>query len=61
MKKSIAGLSVQLGSCVSKARVHVSKVPDVRAIMGLQDVRADYVFNACKTYVHVATVQHRPC
>jgi hypothetical protein len=48
MKKSLAGLSVQQGTPVSNARAHVSKAPDVRAIMGLQDVRVDTADNACK-------------
>jgi hypothetical protein len=38
IKKSLAGLPVQLDSYISNAHVHVSKAPDVRAIMGLQDM-----------------------
>jgi hypothetical protein len=38
-----------LGKHVPNAHVHVSKVSDVRAIMGLQDVRAGSAFNARKT------------
>jgi hypothetical protein len=38
IKKSLVGLPVQLGSYVPNARTHVSKTPDVWAIMGLQDV-----------------------
>jgi hypothetical protein len=49
-KKKLAGLFMQLGS-------HVSKAPDVIAIMGLQDVWAGGVINTCKTCGHVATVQ----
>jgi hypothetical protein len=47
--KKLDGLPMQLGSCVSKAHTHVSKAPDVRAIMGMQDVRVGCIFNACKT------------
>jgi hypothetical protein len=49
IKKSLAGLPVQLGINVPNACSHVSKVPDIRAIMGLQDIRAYNIFNACKT------------
>jgi hypothetical protein len=45
-----------LGLRVYKACTHVSKVPDVRASIGLQDVRAGNAFNACKTYKHASTV-----
>jgi hypothetical protein len=34
-KENLAGLSVQLGTHVLNARAHVSKAPDVRAIIGL--------------------------
>jgi hypothetical protein len=40
IKKSLAGLPVQLGSHVPIAHTHVSKAPNVRASMGLQGVRA---------------------
>jgi hypothetical protein len=40
---------VQLG-------MHVFMVPDVRAMMGLQDVRAGYAVNAYKTCRHAATM-----
>jgi hypothetical protein len=39
IKKGLANLPMQLGSYVSKACAHVSNTPDIRAIMGLQDVR----------------------
>jgi hypothetical protein len=39
IKKSLVDLPVQLGSRVSKARTHISKVRDARVIMGMQDVR----------------------
>jgi hypothetical protein len=48
IKKSLVGMSVQLGSIVHNARAHVSKTPDAR-VMGLQDVWACNAFNACKT------------
>jgi hypothetical protein len=40
IKKSLAGLHMQLGSHVPYAHTHVSKAHDVRTIMSLQDVRA---------------------
>jgi hypothetical protein len=60
IKKSLACLPVQLGLHVPNAHAHVSKAPDVRAIMGLQDMRADSAINVCKTCRHAATVQRRP-
>jgi hypothetical protein len=39
-------MSMQLGSCVSRAHTHVNKAPNVRAIMGMQNVWAGCVFNA---------------
>jgi hypothetical protein len=48
IKKSLAGLPVQLDLHVHNARTHVFKAPDVRAIMCLHDVRAGSAFNACK-------------
>jgi hypothetical protein len=56
-KKSLAGLPVQLGSHVPNARMHVSKMPDVRTIIGMQDLWACSTFNACKTCRQVATVR----
>jgi hypothetical protein len=53
IKKSLAGLSVQLGSPVLNAHAHVCKTLEVRVIMGLQDVRADGY--------NTAIVQCRPC
>jgi hypothetical protein len=61
IKKGLIGLPMQLGSHVSKARTHVPKVPDVRAIIDLQDVWTGGVINACKTCGHVVTVQRQPC
>jgi hypothetical protein len=53
IKKSLAGLPVQLDLYVSSAHVHVSKAPDVRAIMGMQDMWTGGY--------SVATVQRQPC
>jgi hypothetical protein len=52
---------VQLGLHVPNARAQVSKAPDDRVIMGLQDMRAGSTVNACKTCGQTATVQRRPC
>jgi hypothetical protein len=49
-------VSVQLGPHVPNARAHVSKVLDIRAIMGLQDVQAGSTVNACKKCRHAVTV-----
>jgi hypothetical protein len=49
IKKILASLPVQQGSHVPNARVPVSNAPDIRAIMGLQDVRAGTPINAYKT------------
>jgi hypothetical protein len=57
IKKSLASLSMQSGSYVLNARAHVSKVPNIRVIMGMQDVRADNAFNAYNMCQHVATVR----
>jgi hypothetical protein len=57
IKKNLADLPMQLGLCISEASMHVSKMSDVRAIMSLQDVRKDNVFNACKTCGQIATMQ----
>jgi hypothetical protein len=57
MKKSLAGLSTQQGSLVPSTCVHVSKAPDVRGIMGLQDVQPGTTDNACKTCGQTAIVQ----
>jgi hypothetical protein len=48
---------VQLGMHVPNACAHVSKVPDARAIMSLQDVLASSVVNACKACGHVGIVR----
>jgi hypothetical protein len=48
---------VQIGSHVLNACTHVFKALDVRVIMGLQYVRTDNAFNACKTCGHAATVR----
>jgi hypothetical protein len=48
---------VQLGTYVPNARTHVFKAPDIRVIMGLQDMRAGNTVNAYKAYRHAATVR----
>jgi hypothetical protein len=57
IKKSLAGLPVRLDPCVPNVHAHISKTLDVRAIMGLQDVRAGSAVNACKICGQVATIQ----
>jgi hypothetical protein len=57
IKKRLADLPMQLGTHVPNTRAHVSKVPDVRAIMGLQDMPAGSVVNACKARRQATTVQ----
>jgi hypothetical protein len=57
IKKSLAGLPMQLGLRVTEARAHVSKTHGIRAFMGLQDVLASSTFNACEMCGHAATVQ----
>jgi hypothetical protein len=39
IKKNLVDLPMQLGTYVPHTRAHVFKAPDIRAIMGLQDVR----------------------
>jgi hypothetical protein len=56
IKKNLAFLPVQLGTYALNARAHVSKVPNVRAIMDLQDMRVGSVVNAYKAYKQTATV-----
>jgi hypothetical protein len=56
IKKSLVGLPVNLGPHVPNARAHVSKTPNVRVIISLQDVRAGSAVNACKTCGQVAIV-----
>jgi hypothetical protein len=56
IKKSLASLSVQLGTHVPNARGPVSKAADVRAIIGLQDMHAGCAVNACRTCGHVTIV-----
>jgi hypothetical protein len=57
IKKGLARLPMQLGSCVSKSHVHVLNAPDVRAIMDLQDMWTGGTFNACKTCGQTTIVQ----
>jgi hypothetical protein len=49
MKKSQASLPVQQDLPVPNACAHISKASDVRAIKGLQDVRASTAASAYKT------------
>jgi hypothetical protein len=56
MKKSLAGLLMWRGLPVPNARAHISKVPDVRAIIGQQDVWAGSTVHACKMCGQMATV-----
>jgi hypothetical protein len=48
---------VQLGTYVPNACTHVSKAPDIRAIIGLQDVRVGNIVNACMACRQVAIVR----
>jgi hypothetical protein len=57
IKKSLAGLPVQLGTHVSNARAHVSKAPHIRAITRLQDAQAGSVVNTCKAYGNASIVR----
>jgi hypothetical protein len=57
IQKSLAGLPVQLGQHVPNARAHISKALDIKAIMGLQNVRACSAVNAYKTCKQMAIVQ----
>jgi hypothetical protein len=50
-------MPVQSGTHVSNAHTHVSKVPDVRAFIGMQDVWACSIVNAYKACRHAATVR----
>jgi hypothetical protein len=59
IKKGLAGLPMQLGSCIFKAHTHVPKAPDARAIMGLQDVRTGGIIITYKTCKQGATMQRR--
>jgi hypothetical protein len=56
IKKNLAELPMQLGSHVFKARTHVSKMPNISAIMCLQDVHAGSTFNTSKMCGHVTTI-----
>jgi hypothetical protein len=46
IKKDLATIGMKRDTCISKARVLVSKAPDARAIMALQDVRAGDIIPA---------------
>jgi hypothetical protein len=48
---------VQLGPHVPNTRTHISKAPNIRAITGLEDVRAGSTVNVYKACGYAATVQ----
>jgi hypothetical protein len=48
---------MQLGTHISNIRAHISKVPDIRVIMGLQDVRVGSIVNVYKACRQAATVR----
>jgi hypothetical protein len=52
-------MPVQLDMHVPNARTHISKTPDVRAIMSLQDVRVGSTDRSCKKCRHEATVRRQ--
>jgi hypothetical protein len=56
IKKSLTGLPMQQGSQILNARSHISKAPNVKAIMGLQDMWVCHAFNACKICEQAATM-----
>jgi hypothetical protein len=60
IKKSLAGLPMQLGSHVLNTHAYVYKASNIRAIMGLQDVWEGSAITACKTCGQAATVQRWP-
>jgi hypothetical protein len=47
--KGLASLPMQLDSHVFKARTHIPYAPDVRAMMGVQDVRTNGIIITYKT------------
>jgi hypothetical protein len=55
-KEKPSGLPVQLGTHVLNAHAHVSEAPDIRVIMGLQDMWADSAVNTYKACRQTATV-----
>jgi hypothetical protein len=61
VKKRLACLPIQHGSSILNTHTHVFKASDVRAIMGLQDVRVGGTVKTCKACRHAATLHHRPC
>jgi hypothetical protein len=56
IKKSLADLTVQLGTHVPNAHAHVFKTPHIRTIMCLQDVQPVSVVNTCKACKQTSTV-----
>jgi hypothetical protein len=50
-------MHVQVGTHVPNARAHVFKMPNIRAIMGQQNVRAGSAVNDCKTCRQAGTMR----
>jgi hypothetical protein len=59
IKKSLASLLVLLGTYVPNIHAHVFMAPNIRAIMGMQDVWAGHAVNAYKVCRRAATVQRQ--
>jgi hypothetical protein len=57
IKKDLDGIPMQLDSRVSKACLQVSMVPNIRAIIGLQDMWVGSTVNACKACRQAATMR----
>jgi hypothetical protein len=57
IKKTLAGLPVQLGTHVPNAHTYVSKDPNVRAIMGPQAMQVGSAVNVYKACRQAATMQ----
>jgi hypothetical protein len=56
IKKSLASLPVQLGTHVLNSHMHVFMALDVKATMGLQDVRTGNTVNTYKACRQAATM-----
>jgi hypothetical protein len=52
---------MQLGMHVLNTCTHIFKTPDVRVIMGMQDMRASGAFNAYKACGQMATLRLHCC
>jgi hypothetical protein len=55
-EEKLSRLPVRQGSPVPNAHAHISKEPDIGAIISLQDVWVGTVASACKMCRQVATV-----